>query len=302
MFMRVFSERKNPWFRKVLGAALSLAVAALVFTGCAQSTGSDDDLLADLKGSWVSGWGEEYIISNTEFISAYAGATSYKGPIVNIRRDGSGTGYITIRYTENSYSPDAVGNYYVIRWENLIANVSIKIAGAFNDMVEGKGYGTVAEAETGYTGTIGGSLSSFAISSDCYFTAVESQASAIAGSWASSLDSYTITDKVVIYSISYQAMCLGEIVNIRNLEGDTNYITFKYITSDTDNDLVGKYCVLYWKDFSGTPASVKIATAYSSLAPGDEGKDTQAEAEGEYTIDNVADYFSDLKTFTPPSY
>jgi hypothetical protein len=265
--------------------------------------------LAAIKGTWVSSYGEEYIISGTEFISAYAGATSYKGSIVNIRTDDadSKAGYITIRYTqEPSWYPGAAGNYYVIRWENWTADSTIKISTAYNDTVTGKGYGTVAEAENEYTGSIGSKP--FQGASDCYFTAVESKPSAIVGTWKNKTygDSYTITDKLVIYAPSGYTTFVGEIVNIRTLPDDTNYITFKYITNDTpylEESLVGKYCVLYWTKFvSGDTSSVKIATAYSSSAPGDEGKDTQQAAETEYTIDDEADYFSDLYEFTPPSY
>jgi hypothetical protein len=263
--------------------------------------------LEDLEGTWVSAWGEEYIIDGGEFISAYGGATSYKGPIVNIRIDSSNStkGYITIRYTENTYTPEAAGNYYVIRWEDWAADTSISITGAYNTIVEGNGYATLSEAENGYTGSIGESGGSFAGFSECYFTDIESQPSAIAGSWKENTydDSYTITDRLVIYAPSGYTTFVGEIVNIRNLAADTNYITFKYITNDTayvGAGLVGKYCVLYWTNFTAN-ASVKIATAYSSTSPGDEGKSTQEEAEAEYTIDNSADYFSDLYQFTPPS-
>jgi hypothetical protein len=289
MFTHFFLERRNLWFKKVLGTALSLAVAALVVAGC-PTEGSGGDPVADLKGSWISAYGEEYKISNTEFTSVWGGNTSYKGSIVNIRRDGSGAGYITIRYTEPSAPPATVGNFYGIRWENLVANKFIRIAGSST----GSGYGTIGGAESEYTGSIGSG--SFAYSSDCYFTTVQSRPSDIVGSWtATGIGSYTITDKVVSYTGSSSSF-FGEIVNIRNLSGGENCITFKYITNSTDSDLVGKYCVLYWTDLSaGT--SVKIATAYSSTL-GDEGKATQAEAEEEYTLAKNY-YFSSSQTFTP---
>jgi hypothetical protein len=260
-------------------------------------------MLEDIKGTWVSSYGEEYIINSTEFISAWGGITNYKGHIVNIRTDDddSEDGYITIRYTENTSTPEAVGNYYVIRWEGHTAGSTITITGASNDTVAGRGYSTILETEMEYVGTIG--TSPFAWSSDCYFITGEGRQSAILGSWTTSgaYDSYTITDKLVIYEYG-APLFVGEIVNVRNLDGDKHYITFKYVTNDVDNDLVGTYCVLYWTEFSvGDTLSVKIATAYSSTSPGDEGKDDQDTAEQEYILEDSDNYFSDLYEFTRPS-
>ncbi|MDR0670545.1 MAG: fibronectin type III domain-containing protein [Treponema sp.] len=268
-------------------------------------TGVPFDLvpLEDLKGSWVSGWGEEFTITSTEFISAWGGATSYRGPIVNVRTDTGGdsdAGYITIRYTENTSFSDAVGNYYVIRWEDLTAASDIKLSGAFNDENGGKGYTVITDAETNYAGTIG--AKPFQYPSDCYLTAVASRHSAIEGSWeeTTSGDSYTITDKLVIYANSGFPMFVGEIVNVRTLDNDENYITFRYITNGVDGDLIGTYCVLYWTNFTAN-VSADIATACEDT-PGDVGETTQSAAETEYTIINVSGYFSDLNQFEPPSY
>jgi hypothetical protein len=261
----------------------------------------DPTLLTALKGTWASSYGEEFIINDTEFFSGWGGTTTYKGSIVNVRSDDD-DGYITIRYTENTYSPNVVGNYYVIRWENLAA-ATVTISGASNDEVGGAGYSSITAAETNYTGDIG--TKPFQFGSDCYLIATQGRHSAIEGSWdygsGASSESYIITDKLVIYALGGYTFFVGEIVNVRNLESDTNYITFRYITNEVDGDLAGKYCALYWTEFTAD-TSVEIATAYSSSSPGDEGQDTQAAAEAEYTIDNVSDYFSDLYQFAPPSY
>jgi hypothetical protein len=243
----------------------------------------DPALLNDLEGLWASEYGEEYIIEDMEFTDIWGGATSYKGPIVNIRKDTLGNsekGYITIRYTENLYSPDWVGNYYVIRWEDWITGSTIKISGA----APGDGYGTISEAETAYSGNIGGA--SFTYGSNCYFIAGEGMSSAIIGTWNGEDNysdfSYTITDKLVMLSMSSTTYFVGEIVNVRTLVNDANYITFKFVTNN-DNSLVGKYCVLYWTDLSpGTQTTAKMTSVFMSSYQGDDGKDTQQAAESAY--------------------
>jgi hypothetical protein len=266
-------------------------------------------VLTDLAGPWVSSWGEEYKIENREFISAWGGYPSYKGTIVHIRQDDDtgAAGYLTIRYTENANLSNAVGNYYVIRWEGLASNATISFSGGFNSAAA-EGFATLAEAEAGYTGTIGGTY--FAYGSDCYFTSVDSQASAIQGSWtdgggAYSLD-YTITDKLVIFGIGGYSIFVGEIVNVRDPDNGTGYITFKYITNGGGGS-VGDYCVLYWKDYTDDPTkSAQIAVAYSG-SQGDEGKTTKMEAETTYTIENSDagdDWFYDIDNegpWAPPS-
>jgi hypothetical protein len=144
----------------------------------------DPSELTNLAGPWVSSWGEEFTIVDGEFISAWGGSPLYKGTIVHIRKDdGSETaGYLTIRYIENAYYPNAAGNYYVIRWEKLVSNTTISIAAGWNSAAE-EGFPTLAEAEAGYTGTIGSIGGSFEVGSDCVFTNVSSRPSAIQGSW-----------------------------------------------------------------------------------------------------------------------
>jgi hypothetical protein len=248
-------------------------------------------VLGNLVGTWASEYGEEYIIEDMEFTSAWGGSTTYKGPIVHIRQDTAGNnekGYITIRYTENTYSPEAVGNYYVIRWEDLTAGSTIKISGAAIGY-SGDGFSTISETETTYSGTIGEG-DPFASGSDCYFIAGEGMSSAIIGRWVNGYDIYTITDRLVIYSYG-TTMFVGEIVNVRNLSND-NYITFKFITNEAPyTSLVGKYCVLYWTNLNtaGETTTADMAAVYQSSRPGDEGQDTQTEAESTYNSISAID-------------
>jgi hypothetical protein len=278
--------------------------------------------LADLAGTWLSVWYEEYTIANGEFISAMGGSLGYKGTIVNIRTDDSDSedGYITIRYTENNTIPgnvNVVGNYYVIRWEDWVSSSTstITISGADNVEAGGKGYNTITAAEAGYAGTIG--AEPFLGGSDCgLMTEQSSHPSAIQGSWeygtssGSDLESYTITDKLVLYSIMGASTFAGEIVNVRALEEDENYITFKFLAHANPNlSLVGKYSVLYWTDFTAN-TSVDMGAALDSMYPGDCGEDTKEAAEAEYTLSSTnsddCGYFEnydleEIITFTPPS-
>jgi hypothetical protein len=160
-------SRKSFWAKPAASLLSVLLLAAALLTGCPDPDLSTPIVPAALKGTWVSSFGEEYIISDTEFISAWGGATTYKGSIVNVRVDDD-NGYITIQYTENIPSPEAVGNYYVIRWEGLVANGAVTISGASNDEVGGKGYGSITAAETNYRGSIG--TEPFEFGSECDFT------------------------------------------------------------------------------------------------------------------------------------
>ncbi|GHV18847.1 hypothetical protein FACS189493_8460 [Spirochaetia bacterium] len=122
---------------------------------------------AGLKETWINTdyEGEKYTITDTAFTSIFDDSVGYAGTIVNVRPDGLDAGYITIKYTENLYSPDAVGNYYVIRWEDL-SELAIVISAAYNSD-EPNGYATLADAETNYVGGIGDSEGSFTGSSNC---------------------------------------------------------------------------------------------------------------------------------------
>jgi hypothetical protein len=159
MFTSFYSHRKNPRFATAPWAALalSLVMAALVFTGCTQPTDSENfPGPAALKGTWVSDStpDEVYRITDREFISLWEDTEGYKGNIVNIINDVENAGYIIIKYTK-AYNPDNVGNFYAIHYRNLTAT-TIEICGAANaddpdGAYGGNGKATQAEAEATYT-------------------------------------------------------------------------------------------------------------------------------------------------------
>ncbi|MDR2143682.1 MAG: hypothetical protein LBP29_04870 [Treponema sp.] len=285
----------------LLAAAVGF-VLTLLFAGCENgSTDPGEGLVPNaLEGNWFSEYAEEYKISETEFVSMAAGAVSYRGTILNIRSDSASNtaGYITILYTVNSNDTDAVGNYYVIRWENL-ENGTVSLAGAFNSSVQGKGYGTREEAETAYMGAIG--AEPFSGRSDCLRMLIQSRPTPIMGSWSSDYGAYTITDKTISY---YYGTYLGEIVNVRPIgeNEDKGYITFKYLMNTPNNqELIGYYGVLYWELVDEDTAY--ICAAYSNSS-GDEGKATQQEAEQTYVIENADDFFYDYdaEEYEPPQW
>jgi hypothetical protein len=298
--MLFLQKGKLPTAKQVLPVFFALcltAVFALGLAGCSTDPDDDDSIVpATLKGSWVSVWGEEYIITGTEFISKMAGAVGYSGSVKNIRSDDdtNTAGYITIKYTVNNNDSTAVGNYYVVRWENLdTSNKTITLSGASNDAVGGVGYPLITDAETEYSGSIG--TKPFQFGSDLLYFTGNSKPVAFMGSWSNdSYENYVITDKTITYSYG---LFFGEIVNVRNLGNGKGYITFKYIENSTDTGLIDKYCVLYWENYDDT--TVDMVAAWTD-SPGDEGKDTQQAAETTYIVGEDPDeYFYGLEdTFT----
>jgi hypothetical protein len=143
---------QGSWFRKGVSArkfvslfvVLCLVIGAAFFTGC--DTNGDGLLPGLPTGTWVSSYGEEFSITSSEFISSYGGSVGYKGDIVNVREDGLGAGYITIKYTENAWNTPAVGNYYVIHWRYRMKN-SVDLSGCSDPM----GKANRTDAETEYT-------------------------------------------------------------------------------------------------------------------------------------------------------
>jgi hypothetical protein len=141
-----FELRKGILVRKVfpLFWLLCLVAGAAFFTAC---DNNGDGLIPGLPvGTWVSTYQEEYLITTNEFTSSYDGLVGYKGDIINVREDGAGAGYITIKYTENAWNAAALDNYYVIHWKNRM-ETSVDLSGASG----GTGKPTQAEAEAEYT-------------------------------------------------------------------------------------------------------------------------------------------------------
>jgi hypothetical protein len=294
--------RKSFWVKPAAVMLTIFLAAAMLLVGCENGTTDPGEGLVPnaLEGNWFSEYAEEYKISETEFVSMAAGAVSYRGTIQNIRSDSASNtaGYITILYTVNSTDADAVGNYYVIRWENL-ENGTVSIAGAFNSFAQGKGYATRGEAETAYMGAIGSEP--FSAGSDCLRMVIQSRPTPIIGSWASDYGAYTITDKTISF---YYGTYLGEIVNVRPIgeNEDKGYITFKYLINTPNNqELIGYYGVLYWELVDEDTAY--ICAAYSDSS-GDEGKATQQEAEQTYVIEEAEIFFYDYdaEEYEPPQW
>jgi hypothetical protein len=141
----MFSFLKKSRF--LLLAALVIGASAGIFSGCDSNT--DDDGI--IYGKWVGIPGEEYEITETTFTSKDA----YAGTIENIREDGPGAGYITIKYTENLfYGDSAKGKYYVIHYKDLTSSV-VSISGAYSagdsDAGGAGGKATKELAESVYT-------------------------------------------------------------------------------------------------------------------------------------------------------
>jgi hypothetical protein len=143
---------QGSWFRKGVSArkfvplfwVWCLVIGAAFFTGC--DTNGDSLLPGLPAGNWLSSFDEEFSITNSEFISSYGGSVGYKGDIVNVREDGLGAGYITIKYTENAWNTSAVNNFYVIHWRNK-TKTGVDLSGCS----DGVGKPTQADAEAEYT-------------------------------------------------------------------------------------------------------------------------------------------------------
>ncbi|MDR1100179.1 MAG: hypothetical protein LBL28_06820, partial [Treponema sp.] len=282
------------------GLGLFLAVVALVFTGCPQPTDPEEGVSVPkaLKGEWVSTYLENYQITDTEF-SSLTGGAGYRGDIVKVISEDASTGYIIIRYTENTSYPNAAGRYYAVYYSNLNDSTA-EFCGAYSstDVSDGiaggaTGKASQAEAEAAYTvanGYFGGS-------STCYKAAPANFQSPLIGTWSdgdSALTTFLITKQTVGYSYAWTGMLIGNIVNVRNLSNSAGYITFKYVYAPLDSDLIGKYCVLYWDNLNSEAGSADISIASYNWNPGDEGKATQAEAEAEYTIEDDDEYYDPL--------
>jgi len=287
--MFLFLGKKSVLKRAALAALVLVFSAGLMFVSC--KSDPDDDLLppppgpnvpSALQGAWMSGWGEEYIITATEFTNKYTGDVSYAGTIVNHRIYESGAGYLTIKYTENPYEPALIGKYNVIFYENL-ESLKISLIAAY----DGIGKGTQGAAETEYT--VENDYFDMAHSSSLHKTSyIQSRPNSLQGAWYGGFgdtETFIITDKVIIYQLGYPIL-IGEIVNIPKDETTIGYITFKILENYWGDALVGKFSVLYWESNTGTDAYITIA---ADVSPGDIGEDTKEKAEDEYIDDE--DYF-----------
>ena len=215
----------------------------------------------ELKGTWKETW-SDVIISTTEFITSTAWG-GYKGSIEGHRSNGSGAGYITIKYTENDDDPSSVGKYYVIHYEELTPT-TMSYSGAYNgddpDFDSGGGgKATKAEAEAAYTVT----NEYFAI----HTPVVKMDGgvpfpNAIEGDWEGDgyYDIYITNTTVEVNMMGMMPVFIGEIVDGKD-EGDSGYLVFKYSIIGSGmgpESLIGRYSVLAWKDFDGLEAEIAV--------------------------------------------
>jgi len=260
----------------------------------------------NLKGTWESIWGEEYIISAATFTSGYGGSVSYAGTIVAHNADGADAGYITIKYTENSSYTNSTGKFYVIHYKYLTSS-TFSVSGAnLNtdpdfDMTTGSG-GKTTQEEAESTMTVADGYFSFY--SACYKFSGDSFTNKMQGEWAE--EDYgmivTITDNKVIVAMDYMGsytmtLFIGEIVKVKD-DGATGYIVFKCALIDSmsgiDDDVIGTYTVLYWKNYSDDSADMAIGD--SDWMGFDGGEASIAAAENKY-INGTYNFDDDLLEF-----
>ena len=130
---------KNIKFSRLFAAMMFVAVLAL--TGCKQNA---DPSPKKIEGTWVSTWGEKYVISGSEVKNYYTDSATkevklgYAGNSVEIKEINGTSGYIYMKYTRSAnadwtYSETApdVGKWYAIYYFDL-TDKSVKISGSSN--------------------------------------------------------------------------------------------------------------------------------------------------------------------------
>jgi hypothetical protein len=107
----------------------------------------------------------------------------------------------------------------------------------------------------------------------------------IKGRWVSTWDEvFRITDTEFINLYAGEEIYKGNIVNIISDGKVAGYIIIKYTLNDFTPEAVGNYYTVHYKNL--TESTVDISGCSESA-----GKETQAEAETEYTVDKG--YFPD---------
>ena len=132
---------KNIKFSRLLAAMMF--VACLVLVGCKQPD-TINNYNVNIVGTWVSDYGEKYVITATSVDSSGEGYTSYAGDNLVVVMDTETTGRLFIKYTRAlcythsdfdnyiyTYDSDApdVGKWYAILYKDLTDN-SVKLSGA----------------------------------------------------------------------------------------------------------------------------------------------------------------------------
>ena len=134
----MFFLRKSLFKRAVFAGLVLVLLTGFSVISCSDDPSSSPSFTVPqaIRGTWVSEYGELYEITKTTFSTGtadYNGFKGYRGTIVNFREDDGDplSGYITIKYTKNDNNSGAIGNYYVIRYENLGAT-AMEISGAYD--------------------------------------------------------------------------------------------------------------------------------------------------------------------------
>ncbi len=170
---------------KAVFAVLIVAVS-FGFMSCQYETEEDDTLKiytlasiqeqinSQLYGTWVSAWGENFIINGSTFTNAYGGSTTYAGDNVVISWTSTTSGYIYFKYTRayeftsddksgdsswtsttwpsagyyrySSSSPD-VGKWYAVHFKDL-TSTTVSICGASGTV---SSTATLEEAKSTFT-------------------------------------------------------------------------------------------------------------------------------------------------------
>ena len=113
---------KNIKFSRLFAAFAFVAILALA--GCKQQP---EETHKAIEGTWVSTWGEKFVITNSELKNYYGNNISYAGNEIQIDES---TGYIYIKYTQNSNLSNVVGKWYALHYKELNGN-NVKISGAW---------------------------------------------------------------------------------------------------------------------------------------------------------------------------
>ncbi|MCL2186481.1 MAG: hypothetical protein FWB86_11645 [Treponema sp.] len=109
-------------------------VAVVAVAGYPDKAYTTSAMPENLKGTWISEYGEIFIINDNTFTSKYGYDVTYAGTFVTNghRSNNDGDGYITIRYTENSGFVDSENKFYVIHYKELSKNEVTLAGGSLN--------------------------------------------------------------------------------------------------------------------------------------------------------------------------
>ena len=135
---------KNSFFSKFAKLSLALLfVSCIAFVACKQPE-TINNYNVSIVGTWISSFGENYVITSNSIDSSGAGYTSYAGDNLVVVMDSETSGRLFIKYTrafctEHSdfangiytYDSDApdVGKWYAMSYKNLKDN-SVSLSGA----------------------------------------------------------------------------------------------------------------------------------------------------------------------------